>query len=202
MVIDIVILVFLIVFGVWGARRGLVKQIALLAAIVLMYFFASPIAEIFTAIVKDHSSLSIPERYIHTLLVSLSATAIFVVVNLLGGFLHKTLIQGIKPLENANKAFGFTLGVISCALVCYFVLCLANCAMGWIESYAPALSTEFKESVAFASTKQYNLIEEQMPEIAKKTGKYADKNKVSQTVSDNEALETLDPSPKENKLQK
>ncbi len=173
MVIDILAVVAIIVFGIWGARRGLLKQVAAVAAILLMYFFASPLADILCNIICDHSELSFPPRYLHVLLVAVSATAIFVIVTLIGGFLHRTLVTGIKPVETANRAFGFTLGMVLAATVIYFILCLANCGMGWIEGYAPSLGAEIQKSTAFGITKEFNIIEERMPDLAKKTGKPA-----------------------------
>ena len=176
MIIDILAVVTLIVFGIWGLRRGLVKQIALIAAIVLSFIFASPIADIFARIITDHSQITFPQRYLHVLLVSLTATAIFVIVTLIGAFLHKTLISGVKPAEHANKAFGFTAGLLSAGFILYFILCLANCGSGWIQEYAPDLEAELQNSISYSVTKSFNIIEERMPDLAKKTGKPADSN--------------------------
>ena len=183
MVIDIITVIILIVFGIWGLRRGLIKQIAVIAAIVLCYLFASPIADIFANIITDHSELSIPPRYLHVLLVSITATTIFVVVTLIGAFLHKTLVSGVKPVEHANKAFGFTLGFLSAGLIIYFILCIANCGSGWIKEYAPSLLDELQNSVSYGITKNFNIVEARMPELAKKTGKPADENKVEKADS-------------------
>ena len=199
MVIDILAVITLIVFGIWGLRRGLIKQIAVIAAIVLCYLFSSPIADIFANIITDHSEISFPPRYLHVLLVAITATTIFVVVTLVGAFLHKTLVSGIKPVEHANKAFGFTLGFLSAGLIIYFILCIANCGSGWIKEYAPSLLDELQNSVSYTITKNFNIVEERMPELAKKTGKPADSNKVEKAdTSVKDALKPVDTAIKQN----
>ncbi len=194
MIIDIITLIAILVFGIWGARRGLLRQIALIASILLMFLFASPIADIFVKIIADNAQTTIPQRYIHIAMVSLVSTTIFVIVNLAGTFLHKTLVDGIKPAETANKAFGFTIGAISCALAIYFIICLASCAMGWIEAYAPSLAQSISSSTAYSITKEYNYLEERMPEIAKQSGKQAESNDPSkkQFKLDTNTANTID----------
>lgn len=173
MIIDILVASTLIVFGIWGLRRGLIRQIALIAAIVMGYMFASPVADILASVLTDHYDILMPPRYLHVLLVSISATAIFVIVTLIGGFLHKTLIRGIKPAEHINKAFGFTAGLLSAGFILYFILCLANCGSGWLTEYTPNLAKELEKSIAYGITQQFNLVEERLPELAQKTEKPA-----------------------------
>lgn len=146
MILDVILIAILLVWTIAGYRKGFVRQIFSLAGLVLMLFFARPLAEITAEILKNEADVDLLGLQFHAMLVAICASSIYICFYLLGLILHKTLIKGIKIAEKLDHVLGASLGFIQAFIVCYFALCLIDALESKIERYAPSVALKFSTS--------------------------------------------------------
>ena len=158
MIIDIIIAVIVIVWAIYGYRKGFVRQLFTLAGILAVTFFSLPIAEIAEHILADEYNIFLPSRHMELILISTTAAAIYIIVFLIGRFFHETLVKGIKPAEKTDHILGMVLSIIESSLAVYFILCLAANYQDKVQKYAPKVNNVMCESICYTGVKDYNLL--------------------------------------------
>ena len=158
MIIDIIIAVIIAVWAVYGYRKGFVRQLFTLIGILIVTFFSVPIAEIAEHVLADEFNIFLPSKHMEFLLISTTAACIYIIVFLIGKFMHDTLIKGIKPAEKTNHILGSVLAIIEACLAVYFILCLAANYHDKVQKYAPDVGNVLSESTCFNGVKEYNLL--------------------------------------------
>jgi len=160
MFVDGFILFTLLVLGVYGYRKGFTRQIFALLGIVSVYVFAMPLAAILEKILKNETSIQLPEAYAHVILLSTSAAILYIACFCMGAFLRSTLVQGIRPAEKTDCIFGASLGIVQSALVIFFILCLLNLLSEKVERYAPEAYQVLNQSHAYKMANALNFLEQ------------------------------------------
>jgi len=118
LILDIIIFLLLIWFTIKGFTKGLIIELASVAALILgiylAYFFSNITANFL------HNTLNFTSKYLHPI----SFLATFVIVVIAVFILAKLLEKLVKTasLGLVNKLFGALFGFIKTALICGFLL--------------------------------------------------------------------------------
>lgn len=157
--IDVAAAAVVFVWAVFGYRKGFIRQLIGLLAIVCVVLFASPAADIAARVLADEADIAVPGARMRVLLVSACGAVIFVALSLTGMFLHRTLVKGIKPAEKTDRVLGMSLAVVQAVIAVYAVLCL--CALGRekIDKYIPEFGAILDASMSYPSAASFNAFE-------------------------------------------
>ncbi|MBR4986137.1 MAG: CvpA family protein [Proteobacteria bacterium] len=159
MVLDIILVAVLIVWAVFGYRKGFIKQIFVLAGIVAVVFLAPPLSEIAQKVLQNEFGIVVAGRFLHGLLFAACSSLIYIVSYTIGYFLHDTLVKGIPVAERTNHVLGGTLGVLEAMTASYLILGVFAVGSAKIEEYAPAVYEGISESAAYRAVAGNNIFE-------------------------------------------
>ena len=160
MVLDGVLLAIVVVFGIYGYRKGFVSQAVGLAGLVVVVLFGAPLADIVERVLANEFSIVLPGRHFRLLLVSCVCAVLYLLCSLVGHFLHQTLVRGIKLAEKTNHVVGAALGIVESLVGIYFVLGLASIGEGKIREYAPEVADVLVSSVTYRAVCENNVVDE------------------------------------------
>lgn len=159
MFLDIILFAALIVWAVFGYRKGFVKQIFVLAGIVAVVFLGPPVSDIAQKVLQNEFGIVVAGRILHGLLFAGCSSLIYIIFYTIGYFLHDTLVKGIPVAERTNHILGATLGVLEAIFASYLILGVMAVGAAKIEEYAPAVHFGIKQSVAYQVVARNNLYE-------------------------------------------
>ncbi len=121
--LDIIIAIILIVFGIRGLRKGLIREVVALLAFGVGIFGAMHFSDFTADHLKDF--MNIKPEYLNVVAFVLTFVILVVLVNLLGRLISK-LAESLE-LGFFDKLGGFLFGVLKGVLLCsVFVLLLNN----------------------------------------------------------------------------
>ncbi len=158
MIIDIILLIIILVWAIFGYRKGFIKQLFTLAGVVLIIFFAAPIADIAQNVLAKEFDLILTGAYVKGGLLAASSALLYILAHVTGKFLHNTLVKGIPVAESTNHVLGATLGITEAVLVIFFVLSLISIGQNKINEYAPEVQSVISQSKAFQICDKNNLL--------------------------------------------
>jgi membrane protein required for colicin V production len=156
---DLALLALVILFALWGALRGFLRQVfgvaGFIGGIILARLLAEPFGEAFA---KD-LSLSVPVA------TAAMAVAIFlateIAAKLLGGFLHRRMTGGFTAA--VERGGGFALGTAKGLLVTWVIaslLALLRPHLKHLESETSLSTLDLPHSHALSLAREVNLITE------------------------------------------
>ena len=159
MILDIILAIVVLVWAVYGYRKGFVRQIFVLAGIIAIVFAAAPMADIVQNILSKEFDLQLTGRYVRSFLLAGCSAILYILMYIIGRFLQATLIKGIPVAEKTNHILGTVLSILASALAIYFILAL--CAIGneKIKEYAPAVHNFISSSKCYQITESHNPIQ-------------------------------------------
>ena len=164
--IDIIIVVFLVGFGVGGLRKGIMIEAATLLGLALGLYGAFHFSDFTAGQLVEH--VEIDPKYLKVVSFVVTFLVVAILVNLLGRLIAK-LVKAIN-LGFIDKLGGFVIGIAKGLLVCSLLLMLLNVLnlkgvikeetkqesvlYPWVEKAVPYVSQGFdlvKEAVQNAS---------------------------------------------------
>lgn len=160
MFIDGIVLFAFFLMAVYGYRKGFIHQVIALAATVCVVLFASPLAEIAEKVLANEFQIVLPGARLRFLLVGACGAVIFIFFSLVGAFVHKTLIRGIKFAEKTDRVLGMTVGIVECVVVVYVALCLVALGKDKVETYVPAAIPYLTASTVYRVIEENNALKE------------------------------------------
>ena len=160
MVIDIIVAAIVFVWAVFGYRKGFIRQAFALAGVILMMFFAAPLANILSALINNEFGIPLNSYHAKIGLLAASSCLIYLICIGIGKFLHDTLVKGISMAEKTNHVLGMILGILESTVAIYFVLCILLIHIDRIGSYAPAFAQTVSESHCGKVVANNNLVEQ------------------------------------------
>lgn len=158
MAMDLTILIVVLIFGILGYLKGIVKQALDLVAIVLAYLLSAPVAQKITQdfvskrqdspdLVQEAQSLAPTVVYVTSRLIT--GLVVYIILRIVFRFLNRRLgfdqQGGMKPW---NKKWGALLGGVKGLIAMFIFLCIVD---GWPQAFAgkrPDLHAGLKESHA------------------------------------------------------
>ena len=159
MILDIILIAALIVWAVFGYRKGFVKQIFVLAGIVAVVFLGPPVSDIAQKVLQNEFGIVVAGRILHGLLFAGCSSLIYIIFYTIGYFLHDTLVKGIPVAERTNHILGATLGVLEAIFASYLILGVMAVGSAKIKEYAPTFHAGVEQSVAYQVVARNNLYE-------------------------------------------
>ena len=139
--LDIVIIIPLLLFAWQGYKRGLIIEVATLAALILGLFFAFYFSDYAANLLNEH--FNIDEKYIAALSFIVTFIVVVFTVVAIGKILQK--IIDIILLGFLNKAAGAVFGIVKGALILSILLLIIN----YFDSNQKLIKEEYKESSIF-----------------------------------------------------
>jgi len=139
--LDIIIIIPLLLFAWQGFKKGLIIEVATLAALVLGLFFAFCFSDYAANLLNDH--FSIDEKYMAALSFIVTFIVVVIVVIAVGKILQK--IIDIILLGFLNKAAGAVFGIVKGALILSILLLIIN----YFDTNQKLIKEEYKENSIF-----------------------------------------------------
>nr|NQU91561.1 CvpA family protein [Bacteroidota bacterium] len=137
-ILDIIIAIPIIIITIGGFQKGLIKELASLAALILGIYFAIFFSDVVAAFLVEH--FDIGHRYVFIVAFILTFIGVVIIVSLIGKFLHKVIkMAALGPL---NRILGMVFGFIKGVLIVSILLMLFN----MIDSNATILKEETREN--------------------------------------------------------
>ncbi len=158
MILDIILIGAVIVWAVYGYRKGFIRQAFALGGILVVMFASAPVAEVMQNILTNEFNIAIAHRYIQIGLLFASACILYILVHLIGCFIYNTFIKDISFAESTNHVLGSVLGIIASTLSIYFILCLFAFGQNKVEEYTPAVQKFLNASTAYRIADHNNVI--------------------------------------------
>ena len=139
--LDIIIIIPLLLFAWQGYKKGLIIEVATLAALILGLFFAFYFSDYAANLLNEH--FDIDEKYIAALSFIVTFIVVVFTVVAIGKILQK--IIDIILLGFLNKAAGAVFGIVKGALILSILFLIIN----YFDSNQRFIKEEYKESSIF-----------------------------------------------------
>lgn len=123
-ILDIVLIIILLLFTYWGYRKGFVKSIFNIAAIVLAFMFTSKLAAMLYGMVADNPTFnSIPPNLMSILVSIVSFIIIYLIVRIIGSVLSKALNMVLLGLPDRilGGFFGIIKGIFIISIIIFII---------------------------------------------------------------------------------
>ena len=121
-IIDIILLILLALGVIQGFRKGLIHEVATLAALILGIYGAIKFSDYTASLLIEHFELS--GRYLPIISFAITFIAIVIAIHFLAGILDK-LIKAIA-LGFVNRIFGAVFGILKTAFILSILIFLLN----------------------------------------------------------------------------
>lgn len=137
--IDIVLLIFVGLFAIWGFIRGWVSQAMSIIALIAVYCFSVPLST--HVIGKAADFLGSSSAYARPFAVLWSAIMIFIACKLIGFLIERLVVDQNESLKSLNRFGGGFLGIVKglCVLIIGFYILLLV-PQETLKSRAPKIS--------------------------------------------------------------
>jgi membrane protein required for colicin V production len=139
--LDIIIIVPLLLFAWQGYKKGLIIEVATLAALVLGLFFAFYFSDYAASLLNEH--FNIDEKYMAALSFIVTFIVVVIAVIAVGKILQKLI--DIILLGFLNKAAGAVFGIVKGALILSILLLIIN----YFDTNQNFIKEEYKENSIF-----------------------------------------------------
>lgn len=136
-ILDLIIALPIVLFAIGGFRKGLIKEVASLAALILGIYFAIYFSDVVAAYLLDH--FDIGHRYVFIVAFIITFIAVVIVVGLIGKLLDK--IVSFAAMGVLNKILGLLFGLIKGVVIMSVLILLFN----MIDVRARILDEDVKE---------------------------------------------------------
>ena len=178
-VLDIIFIIPIIWLAYKGFSKGLIIELATLAALVLGIYASLHFSYLTADFLKDNFEMN--QKYLGILSFIITFILVVIVLNLIGKLLEKVI--DLVALGFLNKSFGGFFGVLKAVIFLSFIIYFVNKFDKNRYIFSPALTSEsmlytYVEDVAPAIVKFYNGIDEEDGVLEKV------KNKAEETVDD------------------
>lgn len=178
-VLDIVFIIPIVWLAYKGFTKGLIIELATLAALILGIYISLHFSYITANFLKDHFDMS--QKYLGILSFILTFILVVIALNLIGKLLEKVI--DLVALSFLNKSFGGFFGVLKAAIFLSFIIYFINKFDKNRYLFSESLTSEsalypYIEKVAPAIVKFYNGIDEEDGVLEKV------KNKAEETIDE------------------
>ncbi len=150
--LDLIIGIPIILMAIAGFRRGLIKEVAALAALILGIYFAIYFSDVVAVYLMDHFDIS--HRYVFIVAFIITFVGVVLVVSLIGRLLDK--VASLAMLGIINRLLGLVFGLAKGIVIMSVLIMLFN----MIDSREKILSQETKQESLL-----YNPVSEVAPLI-------------------------------------
>ncbi len=160
MTFDLVVLIVVAVFAVWGAFAGAARQVAQIAGVVVAWIAASPVGQFFGPVLAVR--LAAPTMVGVVLATFIAFLLTFLVVRaILTAFLRRLLAGRDPANRSADRALGLLLGGAKVAVIVYIGLAAATFVENNVTIAGRRLALAPKDSTLFKLARSYNIFEVQ-----------------------------------------
>lgn len=137
-ILDIIIIIPLLLFAWQGFRKGLIIEVATLAALILGLFFAFYFSDYAANLLNEY--FNIDEKYMAALSFIVTFIVVVIAIIAIGKILQKLI--DIILLGFLNKAAGAVFGIIKGALILSILLLIIN----YFDANQKLIKEEYKEN--------------------------------------------------------
>lgn len=162
---DIIIVLVIALFGVFGALRGFIRQAFALIGVVAMALFAVPLGVMVATPIAEQQGWGPTNATRFKIGASLvAALVIYVVVMIIGRWVNRKIGRrrfddNKSEMARWNRQLGALLGILKGAVLCWLILCFFVA----FSRVAPGTVSAIEESRAVKSTEVFNPFEYWMP---------------------------------------
>ena len=135
--LDLIIGIPILLMAIGGFRRGLIKEVAALAALILGIYFAIYFSDVTAKFLIEH--FNIGHRYVFIVAFIITFIGVVLVVSLIGRLLNK--VASLAMLGPVNKILGLVFGLLKGIVIMSVLIMLFN----MIDTRASILRLETKE---------------------------------------------------------
>jgi len=135
--LDIILAIPIVLLAISGYRRGLIKEIASLAALILGLYFAIYFSDVVAKYLIEYFDVS--ERYVFIAAFILTFIGVVILVSILGKMLDK--VASLAALGIINKFLGLVFGVLKGIILMSVLILLFN----MIDSKSNILKQESRD---------------------------------------------------------
>ena len=120
--IDIILLILLVLSAINGFRKGLIEELAGLAALILGIWAALQFSGLVASLITEYFNYQ--SKYLPVIAFAVTFVLVLILVNIIGG-IASNIIKAVQ-LGFLNKLAGFAFGIIKGALVLSVFLVIFN----------------------------------------------------------------------------